>query len=83
MYPFMIQNGAMIRKKLQQKKIYIPTLWPSVKEWCSEEMLEYKYAKDILPLPIDQRYGKKDMMYIVNSIQEIVSIVENEEGCIQ
>lgn len=32
MYPFMIQNGAIVRKKLQQEKIYIPTLWPSVKE---------------------------------------------------
>lgn len=83
MYPFMIQNGAMIRKKLQQEKIYIPTLWPSVKEWCSADMLEYKYAENILPLPIDQRYGEKDMTYMVNSIQKSISLVGSEEECAQ
>ena len=77
MYPFLTPNGAIIRKKLQQEKIYIPTLWPSVKEWCSADMLEYKYAENILPLPIDQRYGEKDMMYIVNSIQKFISHVES------
>lgn len=77
MYPFLTPNGAIIRKKLQQEKIYIPTLWPSVKEWCSADMLEYKYAENILPIPIDQRYGEKDMMYIVNSIQKFVSLVES------
>lgn len=77
MYPFLTPNGAIIRKKLQQEKIYIPTLWPSVKEWCSADMLEYKYAENILPIPIDQRYGEKDMMYIVNFIQKFVSLVES------
>lgn len=73
MYPFMTQNGAMIRKKLQHEKIYIPTLWPSVKEWCSEDMLEYKYAEDILPLPIDQRYGYKEMKQVIASIKNCLS----------
>lgn len=83
MYPFLTPNGAIIRKKLQQEKIYIPTLWPSVKEWCSADMLEYKYAENILPLPIDQRYGEKDMTYMVNSIQKLISLVGSEEECAQ
>ena len=32
MYPFLVQNGAVLRKKLQKEKIYIPTLWPNVLE---------------------------------------------------
>ena len=30
MYPLYIDNGFEIRKKLQDKKIFIPTLWPAV-----------------------------------------------------
>ena len=36
--------------------IYIPTLWPNVLEECPQGSLEYHYAADILPIPVDQRY---------------------------
>ena len=70
MYPFLIENGAQIRKKLQAQKIYIPTLWPNVLEECTACTLEYRYAADILPIPVDQRYGEKDMQYLVEVIKE-------------
>ena len=68
MYPLFIDNGAEIRKKLQAKKIYIPTLWPSVYDVCKENELEYSMAKNILPLPVDQRYGKEEMDIIIEEI---------------
>ena len=68
MYPLFIDNGAEIRKKLQAQKVYIPTLWPSVYEVCKVSELEYNMAKNILPLPIDQRYSRDDMMYIFNEV---------------
>ena len=67
-YPLFTENGAEIRKKLLAEKIYIPTLWPDVLDICNENDLEYKYAKNILPLPVDQRYGHKEMAYIVERI---------------
>ena len=70
MYPFLLPGGATLRRKLQQQKIYIPTLWPSVQQWCTPEMLEYHYAMDILPLPCDQRYTREDMAYMVQKILE-------------
>ena len=69
MYPFLVQNGAVLRKKLQKEKIYIPTLWPNVLEECPEDSLEYHYAADILPIPVDQRYGIEDMKYLVEVIR--------------
>jgi hypothetical protein len=33
-------------------------------------MLEYDMAKNILPLPVDQRYGKEDMGYMLEEIQK-------------
>lgn len=71
MYPLMIDNGSELRKKLQMEKIYIPTLWPAVFDITISEDSEYKMAKNILPLPIDQRYTVDDMRYLVKRIQEL------------
>lgn len=68
MYPLLIDDGMKIRKQLQQMKIYIPTLWPNVLEECEPDTLEYKFAAEILPIPVDQRYGFKDMEHLVNVI---------------
>ena len=73
MYPLLIKNGSVIRKVLQKEKIYIPTLWPNVMEECKEDSLEYRYATDILPIPVDQRYGENDMKYLVEVIKRVSS----------
>lgn len=73
MYPLLIKDGAAIRKTLQKEKIYIPTLWPNVMEECEPNSLEYRYAADILPIPIDQRYDKEDMKYLVEVIKHVLS----------
>lgn len=72
MYPLYIENGAVIRKQLQAKKIFIPTLWPAVFNLCEENELEYDMAKNILPIPVDQRYGIEDMEYITREIMSCV-----------
>lgn len=69
MYPLYIKNGAEVRKQLQAKKIFIPTLWPAVFNLCEETELEYDMARNILPIPVDQRYGIEDMKYIAREIQ--------------
>ena len=73
MYPFWCENGAAVRKLLAEKKIYIPTLWPNVLELdgCS---LEKEYAKNILPLPIDQRYGEEDIERVANELKNALKV---------
>ena len=70
MYPLYIENGAEIRKKLQQMKIFVPTLWGDVFDTCDKNSLEYNYAENILPLPTDQRYDGEDMRYILEKLEE-------------
>lgn len=72
MYPLWIENGRDIRKELQKEKIYIPTLWPDVFSVCQEDSLEYQMAADILPLPVDQRYGIREMQYLVEEIEKCI-----------
>lgn len=69
MYPLMIENASVIRKKLVEKKIFIPVLWPNVLDEMPENSVEYRMANNVLPLPCDQRYGFEEMNYI---IQEVV-----------
>ena len=71
MYPLLIPNGIAVRKELQKEKIYIPTLWPNVLEECPPDSLEHHYAADILPIPVDQRYGIDDMKYLVEVINRV------------
>ncbi len=73
MYPLYHPNGAELRRKLQQKKIYIPTLWPDVFELCKEDETEYDMANNILPLPVDQRYGIMDMRILVNEVTKCIN----------
>lgn len=69
MYPYYHKNGAQIRKKLIENKIYVPTLWPNVVVLDGCE-LEKDYAQNILPLPVDQRYNECDMKLIVEEVKK-------------
>lgn len=73
MYPFYIENGVELRKKLQLQKIYIPTLWPDVFDVCESSELEYNMAVNTLPLPVDQRYNEKDMIILVKEIHKCIN----------
>lgn len=70
-YPFYIENGTEIRKQLAKNKIYISTLWPNVLKDTKEDSIEYNYSENILPLPCDQRYGIKEMEFIVENLKKI------------
>jgi len=63
-YPYLRENNDESKTKLIQCKIFVATYWPNVLHWCKEEDLEYTLTKQLLPLPIDQRYDTLDMQYI-------------------
>lgn len=68
-YPLLYKNGNL-RKYLIEKKIYIATYWPNVLRWCNENSQEYLFASNLIPLPIDQRYGYEELGYIIKVIKE-------------
>ena len=72
MYPLLLRNGKEVRRQLQARKIYVPTLWPDVFEVCEPEDREYDWAANIVPLPIDQRYGRTDMQYLAESVTALL-----------
>lgn len=67
-YPY-LQSSTSLRQKLQVHRIYVATYWQNVEKWCNEYDLEVKYMNQLLPLPIDQRYGQNEMDKIVKLIR--------------
>ncbi len=65
-YPYMTDKAPDLRKMLINNKIYIPIYWNNL----SKETFEYILRNNILPLPVDQRYSKKDMQQILNVLQK-------------
>lgn len=67
-YPFLsTQEG--LRDILIQNKVFIACYWPNVFEWAEEKSTEKCLAKQMLPIPIDQRYGKTEMGRIIKLLR--------------
>lgn len=67
-YPLMVKDNTL-RHKLIKNKIYIAQYWPNVLKWCNEEQLEYDLSNLVIPIPIDQRYGKYEMNSIIKILK--------------
>lgn len=61
-YPF-LSYDASLREKLIQNKIFVAKYWPGI-------IRDTLFRDNILPLPIDQRYGVAEMQRILEVINE-------------
>ena len=66
-YPFFITD-IQLRQRLIENKVYVATYWPNVLDWCDKNTTEHPLTQQLLPIPIDQRYGEGDMKMIVELI---------------
>lgn len=67
-YPFYTSNTEL-RKYLIEQKVYVAKYWSNILQWCKYSDIEYSLCNGILPLPVDQRYGKDEMQRIVKLIK--------------
>lgn len=72
-YPLLIGNGVIIKKKLIEKRIFSPTFWTEVLQFPEITDDEKNFVTDIVPLPIDQRYNEEDMQYLVNTLKTLIN----------
>jgi len=71
-YPFWHKDGENIRNFLIENKVYVPTYWPNVVKYVSNDSLEFDLTLNLLALPIDQRYTSHDMQQIISLIKEVI-----------
>lgn len=72
-YPFLIKCGEEIKKYLIENKIYIATYWNEVLEKVEINSREEYLVKNLIALPIDQRYSYKEMNLILDLINKKLS----------
>lgn len=63
-YPF-LTTDKQLRLRLIDNKVYVATYWPNVSGWVNTDSTEYTLTTQLLPLPIDQRYGEGDLRRII------------------
>lgn len=68
MYPLLVEETFGVRGRLSSRGVYIPTLWPNVLDGCPKDSVAYRYARNILPLPVDQRYSVDDMGLLASAV---------------
>lgn len=66
-YPF-LTTDQQLRQRLINNKVYVATYWPNVLDWINTDSTEYTLTTQLLPLPIDQRYGEGDLKRIYELI---------------
>ncbi|EEC52942.1 hypothetical protein [Bacteroides eggerthii] len=67
-YPLVVEDDALIQK-LFAVKHFQGHWWSYICEEQSVESFEYWISRYIIPITIDQRYGKEEMDYLVNVIK--------------
>ena len=63
-YPF-LTDDVSLKQKLVANKVFVAVYWPNTKKWCNQYGIEFSCMQGLLPLPIDQRYGEKEMQRII------------------
>jgi len=70
-YPLYVESESL-REELIRQEIFVPCYWPHILENFKSDRIEYKLAKYIIPIPVDQRYGLLDMDRICNVINSLL-----------
>ena len=67
-YPF-LTNDHTLKVRLIENMVFVATYWPNISQ-SSEYEKEFEIANRLIPLPIDQRYGKEDMRKIIEIVKK-------------
>lgn len=70
-YPY-LPKPHVDREALLSRSVFFPRLWADVIPRASEagRAWEVELAEHMLPLPIDQRYGREEMEYVLEMLDE-------------
>lgn len=69
-YP-LLTDDTTILERLQANRVFVPTYWPELRNSSSLNQVEQSVVKNIVCLPIDQRYGMAEMAYIIDCLRDL------------
>ena len=68
-YPLVVEDDNLINR-LFAAKHFQGHWWSYICDEQPENSFEYWISRYVIPITIDQRYGKKEMDYLVNVIKQ-------------
>ncbi len=68
-YPYLGAEEGL-RSRLIKERIYVAQYWPEVGAIADANSVEYRYAAELVPLPIDQRLSVPDLDIIIKAIKD-------------
>jgi hypothetical protein len=72
-YPYLVRNGFELKKRLINNKIFIPTYWADFEDENMKYRVECVLKKNLVCLPVDQRYSAKDMVHVVDTLSRLIA----------
>ena len=69
-YPLIVEDPDLV-EKLQEKQIYTGRWWKNVLKEVLENSFEARLCKFLIPIPIDQRYGKEELTYCFKEFRKV------------
>lgn len=73
------ENRNGLRKHLSQKQIFLPVLWPVSEGFRQTFPAAWKLSQEILSIPIDHRYGRRELERVCREIQHFEAQSERQE----
>ena len=73
-YPLVVEEKRLV-DQLREKQIYTGRWWNNVLRQVDANTFEALLSNYMLPLPIDQRYGKIELDYMAFAIKSIIDII--------
>jgi hypothetical protein len=71
-YPLLPDRPAPARESLWNAGLFIPVLWPELEHRQADAFTwEHRLAAELLPLPIDHRYGEADIDELCRRLEEV------------
>ena len=70
-YPFLCKKPGL-RDYLVNHNIYIPEYWKEVLDRVKKSYFEYSLTKNLVPLPLDQRYSQKELKFVIDKIYHFI-----------
>ncbi len=67
---FPLLSDTRIMEKLHKNRIYVASYWKNLIS-LPNTMIEHQLSRDMVPIPIDQRYSKEEMDIIIRIIKDL------------
>ena len=68
-YPLLTKKKKL-RQSLVGRHVYVPRIWETWVDAEPQDTAEYLFSNYLVCLPIDQRYGKSDMLELARIIRK-------------